>query len=68
MMKFPQTDKRIYRDTSNGVISGVCAGLAKYLDVDATWVRVAAVAGLILFHVPVLIAYIAATFLLPRWA
>lgn len=67
-MKFPQTDKRIYRDTGNGVISGVCAGLAKYLDLDATWVRVAAVAGLILFHVPVLIAYIAATFLLPRWA
>lgn len=66
-MKFPETDKRIYRDTNNGMISGVCAGLAKYLSVDVMWVRVAAVAALVMVSVPALIAYVAATFLLPRW-
>lgn len=67
-MKLPENDKRIYRDTSNSMISGVCAGIANYLSVDTIWVRVAAVAGLFMFHMPVLIAYLAATFLLPRYA
>ena len=67
-MKLPETDKRIYRDINNGMISGVCAGLANYLSVDAVWVRAAAVAGLFILSVPVLMAYIAATFLFPRWS
>ena len=40
-MKMP-TEKRIYRDLDAAVISGVCAGVARYLDVDTLWVRVAA--------------------------
>lgn len=32
-MKMP-TEKRIYRDLDAAVISGVCAGVARYLDVD----------------------------------
>ncbi len=67
-MKLPETDKRIYRDINNGMISGVCAGVANYLSVDAVWVRAAAVAGLFILSVPVLLGYVAATILLPRWS
>lgn len=37
-------DKRLYRDSANGMIGGVCAGIAEYLNVDVTWVRLIAVA------------------------
>jgi len=60
------SQKRIYRDLDSAVVSGVCAGLAKYFDVDAVWVRAAAVAGLFLAPVVVLAAYVAAVVLLPR--
>lgn len=39
--------RRLYRDPKAGMVAGVCAGLAEYLRVDATVVRVAA-AGLAL--------------------
>ena len=32
--------KRLMRDTQKGMIGGVCAGIAEYLDVDVTLVRV----------------------------
>ncbi|MDD4185015.1 MAG: PspC domain-containing protein [Candidatus Izemoplasmatales bacterium] len=32
--------RRLYRDTENGKIAGVCAGLADYFDVDVTLIRV----------------------------
>lgn len=31
--------KKLYRDPSNQMISGVCSGVAKYLNVDPTIVR-----------------------------
>ena len=65
-MKFPETDKRIYRDVHNGMISGVCAGISKYVGVDVKLVRVAAVAVALFFKVPALLAYIVASFLLPK--
>ncbi|MBI9009253.1 MAG: PspC domain-containing protein [Tenericutes bacterium] len=34
------TQKRLYRDTENGKISGVCAGLSDYFDLDVTLIRV----------------------------
>ncbi len=35
------TSKRVlYRDVDNGKISGVCAGLSDYLDIDVTLIRV----------------------------
>lgn len=30
----------LYRDVDNGKISGVCAGLSDYLDIDVTLIRV----------------------------
>ena len=35
-----QTGKRFYRDTENGVVAGVCSGLAAYFGVsDPVWIR-----------------------------
>jgi phage shock protein PspC (stress-responsive transcriptional regulator) len=33
--------KRLYRDTLDGVVAGVCAGLGHYLNVEARWIRLA---------------------------
>jgi len=65
-MKVP-TQKRIYRDLDAGIISGVCAGVARYFDIDdAVWVRAAAVLGLFMATPITLVAYVAAVILLPR--
>lgn len=60
--------KRVYRDTDNAVIAGVCAGLAKYLDIDPVWVRGGAIVSVFMLPGISLLAYLAAVFLLPRWS
>jgi phage shock protein PspC (stress-responsive transcriptional regulator) len=35
-----QPVKRLYRSKSNRIIGGVCGGLAEYLNIDATALRV----------------------------
>lgn len=37
----PRIPRRLYRDLENKKLGGVCAGLAKYFDIDPTWVRLA---------------------------
>ena len=32
-------DKKLYRSTTDKKLFGVCAGLAKYLNIDATVIR-----------------------------
>ena len=44
----PRIPRRLYRDLANSKLGGVCAGLAKYFDIDPTWVRLAMFAPLIL--------------------
>lgn len=44
----PRIPRRLYRDLENSKLGGVCAGLAKYFDIDPTWVRLAMFAPLIL--------------------
>jgi len=39
---------RLELDRRNGLVVGLCAGLARYLDVEATWIRIAAVIGAVL--------------------
>lgn len=34
------TQRKLYRDVDNGKISGVCAGLSDYFDLDVTLIRV----------------------------
>lgn len=43
----PRIPRRLYRDLANSKLGGVCAGLAKYFDVDPTWVRLAMFSPLI---------------------
>lgn len=51
--------KKLYRDTRNGRISGVCAGLADYFGVSAGGIRIAAIiAFLITGLVPTAILYV----------
>ncbi|MCW8109625.1 PspC domain-containing protein [Alteromonas ponticola] len=65
-MKTVSNHKRVYRQMHNAVISGVCAGVARYFEVDTVWVRAAAVASLFFMPGISVIAYIAAVVLLPR--
>ena len=57
---------RLYRDTYNGVIMGVCAGIADYFGINAWAVRLAAVIGLFLFTIPAIIGYVLAGFFVPK--
>jgi phage shock protein C len=50
--------KKFHLDRPNGMIMGVCAGIADYTGWDATWVRVGLVVGTLLGGFPwTLIAY-----------
>lgn len=40
----PPLKRKLYRDPNNRLIGGVCGGIAAYLNIDVTWVRLAAVA------------------------
>ncbi|MCL9782055.1 envelope stress response membrane protein PspC [Vibrio sp. S4M6] len=59
--------RALYRDTLNGKVSGVCAGLANYFGLEVWIVRIlfisaAVLGGLFL----VLLAYVAMTFMLDK--
>ncbi|WP_456372571.1 envelope stress response membrane protein PspC [Thiolapillus sp.] len=56
----------LYRDTDNGKIAGVCAGLADYFSWDVDAVRIATIVAAILFSVATVTLYIAAAFFLPK--
>ncbi len=60
-----QKTHRLYRNTENRVIAGVCAGLADYLGFERRAVRVATVIALIPFSTFVVLAYIVLAILLP---
>jgi phage shock protein PspC (stress-responsive transcriptional regulator) len=54
-----------YRDTANGIIMGVCAGLSDQFGFRLVPLRIIAAVGLLLFTLPVLLAYVIAGLLLP---
>ena len=58
------THSRLYRNTRDGKVMGVCAGIADYFGVDAWAVRLATFASLIFFTVPTLAGYFIAGALL----
>lgn len=35
----PRIPRRLYRDTENAKLGGVCAGIGRYFDIDPVWVR-----------------------------
>ncbi len=61
----PQAPRRLYRLPHDKMIAGVCAGIAHYLDVDVTLVRIAAVAALFCSAGLMILGYIAAIFIMP---
>ena len=58
-------EKKLYRSTTNKTIAGVCAGLAEYLNIDPTIVRVIwAIASI--FIPAGIVAYLAGMFIIPE--
>ncbi|CAN5138260.1 envelope stress response membrane protein PspC [soil metagenome] len=58
--------RRLYRDATNGMICGVCAGIADYFGFDRTITRVIAAVSLLFFMPGVLLIYFGLCFILPR--
>lgn len=56
---------RLYRDSENGVILGVCAGIAYRFDWPVWLTRIATLAIGWIFPIPVLVAYLVAALLMP---
>lgn len=61
----PWRAQRFYRDTRNGKLMGVCAGIADYFGWNVTFIRILAVIALVWFNVFTLAVYLALGFLLP---
>jgi phage shock protein PspC (stress-responsive transcriptional regulator) len=62
----PAQPKRLYRSTTDKVFGGVCGGLAKYMNVDATPLRVLAVVLLLLTFFACAVAYIIMWIVIPK--
>ena len=58
--------KNLVRRRDDRMVAGVCSGLADYLGVDVTLVRVAAVVAAVLSLGAALVAYVAAWILMPE--
>lgn len=57
--------RRVRRDTTRGMLGGVAAGLARHLDVDVVWVRLAFVLSTVFVSGFGLVAYVAAWIIIP---
>jgi phage shock protein C len=55
---------RLYRDPDNGIVAGVCAGIAEYVGLRPVQLRLLAILGLVFFFVPTIIGYMALALLL----
>ena len=58
--------KQLTRSTSNRMIAGVCAGLADYLNIDPTIVRLLFVLGFFALNGGMLIAYLIMAIITPE--
>lgn len=58
--------KTLTRSKSNRMIAGVCAGLADYLNIDPTIVRLLFVLGFFTLHGGLLIAYLIMAIVTPE--
>ena len=56
---------RLTRDVDEGMLAGVCAGIARHLGLRPKVVRIAAVVSLILFTIPTVVAYVLIAWLAP---
>ncbi len=58
--------RRLGLDSKEGIIGGVCAGVARAISVDVSWVRVATVITAIFFTKVTIAAYLVAWLVLDR--
>jgi len=58
--------KVLTRSKSNRMIAGVCAGLADYLNIDPTVMRLIFVLGLLTFHGALLFVYLIMAIVTPE--
>src|SRR5262245_39648048 len=63
---FPPQSKRLERPFEGRRVAGVCAGIANYLNVDVTLIRVLAVIGLFFSLGTGILAYIIASIIIPN--
>jgi phage shock protein C len=60
------TTRRLVRRTDDRMIAGVCSGVADYLGVDVTLVRLIAVVAAVLGFGTLIVAYLVAWVLMPQ--
>ncbi len=58
--------KRLYRSRDERMLAGVCGGIAEYLDLDPTVVRVAFVVATLLTWPMAIVLYLALAFIMPE--
>jgi len=61
----PHHTKRLVRTRDDQMIGGVCGGLARYLGVDPTLVRVVAVVALVFAFPATIVGYLLAWAIMP---
>ncbi len=59
------TGKKLFRDKENGIVSGVCAGLGAYFQVDSVWIRLILVISVFFFGIGIL-PYIIMAIIIPE--
>ena len=59
-------NKKLYRSTTDRKVAGVCGGLAEYLGVDATVVRLVFIALLIFGVAPIILLYFIMWIIMPE--
>ena len=57
-------NKKLYRNTGNKMIAGVCSGLAEYINIDPTIIRL--IWALIALSGAGLVAYLVAAIIIPE--
>ena len=57
-------EKKLYRNTNNKLIAGVCSGLAEYINIDPTIVRL--IWALIALSGAGVVAYLVAAIIIPE--
>ena len=60
------TGKRLVRSREDRMLAGVCGGVAEYLGVDATLVRILVVVGTVLGFGSLIVAYVIGWVLIPE--
>lgn len=62
----PRVKRRLFRDPKDKLLGGVCSGIAAYLGIDPTWVRLITIVLMFLSFSTVLLVYIILWMIVPE--